>query len=159
MQPIIGSCEHDPLLLCQSSLPSATTYPEPPPPATSVVDSAIELFSILLLTQDSSSCTKIVSELVDLVHSPKLEKNTGRRTAIYYNATVALAKAFRHAMTSNVRQAKVALGNTQTANLLASFLKVFVRFFSDWFNALKTAIGSRNGFGSYPSQRRKRGPG
>lgn len=50
---------------------------EPPPPATSVVDSAINLFADLLPLQDLSSVTRTVTQLLESVWSPKLEKNVG----------------------------------------------------------------------------------
>lgn len=47
-RPILGACEHDTLSLSQAKI-SATEYQliEPPPPSTSVVDTAIELFARL----------------------------------------------------------------------------------------------------------------
>ncbi|PPQ91330.1 hypothetical protein CVT25_003770 [Psilocybe cyanescens] len=122
-RPILGACEHDPLSLCQAKL-SDTEYQllEPPPPATSVVDTAIELFSRLLPLQDLPSTIKVVTQLLESVRSPKLEKNAGRKSAVLINATVALVLALRNATTSHFRQAKDTFGSSQITSLLSPFL-------------------------------------
>ncbi|EJD04810.1 clathrin-coated vesicle protein [Fomitiporia mediterranea MF3/22] len=123
-QPVIGSCEHDPLLLCQaqSALIAENEWPEPPPPATAVVDAAIELFAALLPLQDSSSCGRVINEALESTRSQKLEKNAGRKAAVVVNTTVAIALALRIATTSYARTCKDTLGGTQIANNLSSFL-------------------------------------
>ncbi|KDR82328.1 hypothetical protein GALMADRAFT_237575 [Galerina marginata CBS 339.88] len=122
-KPILGACEHDPLSLVQVKF-SDTEYQliEPPPPATSVVDTAIELFSKLLPLQDLTSTQKVISQLLESVRSPKLEKNAGRKAAVLVNANVALVLALRIASTSYFRQSKDTFGNTQITSLLSPFL-------------------------------------
>ncbi|KAJ6450153.1 clathrin-coated vesicle protein [Mycena sanguinolenta] len=124
-KPVIGACEHDPLSLCQARISNAEYHLEEPPPAnTSVVDTAIELFAQLLPLQDLASTVKILTLLLESVRSPKLEKNTGRKAAIFINATVALVLALRHAMASaQFRRAKDVFGSTQVTTLLSPFLK------------------------------------
>ncbi|KAF7355790.1 Clathrin-coated vesicle protein [Mycena sanguinolenta] len=124
-KPVLGACEHDPLSLCQARISNAEYHLEEPPPAnTSVVDTAIELFAQLLPLQDLASTVKILTLLLDSVRSPKLEKNTGRKAAIFINATVALVLALRHAMASaQFRRAKDVFGSTQVTTLLSPFLK------------------------------------
>ncbi|TDL16333.1 clathrin-coated vesicle protein [Rickenella mellea] len=123
-QPVIGSCEHDPLLLCQTkSFAADITWPEPPPPATAVVDAAIELFSVLLPIQSQASCSRIMNELVQSVKSPKLEKNSGRKAAIFVNASIALALTLENAMTNHFRQSRETMGSPLVSSTLAAFLK------------------------------------
>jgi hypothetical protein len=83
-KPILGACEHDPLSLCQTQY-SDTDYllHEPPPPATSVVDGAIELFARLLPLQGLTATIKIIMQLRESVRLPKLEKNAGRKSAVF----------------------------------------------------------------------------
>ncbi|KAF8998676.1 armadillo-type protein [Cyathus striatus] len=81
-KPIIPSIEHDPLSLFTPMDESSAG--KPPPPYTAVVDSAIELFA---------NTVKIITLLLENVHSPKLEKNTGRKAAVFVNAVVALLLA------------------------------------------------------------------
>lgn len=124
-KPIIGACEHDPLSLCQAAF-SDTDYvlSEPPPPATSVVDTAIELFSRLLPLQDLQSNAKIIAQLLESVRSPKLEKNTGRKAAVTVNATVALLMALRYGSLTQLRQARETFGSSQITGMLSPFLMV-----------------------------------
>ncbi|KAF7366601.1 Clathrin-coated vesicle protein [Mycena sanguinolenta] len=124
-KPVLGACEHDPLSLCQARISNAEYHLEEPPPAnTSVVDTAIELFAQLLPLQDLASTVKILTLLLDSVRSPKLEKNTGQKAAIFINATVALVLALCHAMASaQFRRAKDVFGSTQVTTLLSPFLK------------------------------------
>ena len=121
----MGACEHDPLSLCQAQF-SDTEYQlnEPPPPATSVVDTAIELFARLLPLQDLTASIKIITQLVEFVRSPKLEKNVGRKAAVFINATIALVLALRNATVSHFRQARDTFGSTQITSLLSPFLMV-----------------------------------
>ncbi|KAG6853042.1 hypothetical protein C0991_007298 [Blastosporella zonata] len=122
-KPILGACEHDPLSLCQAKI-SNSEYRllEPPPAATSVVDTAIELFAQLLPLQDLASTTRIISQLLESVRSPKLDRNSGRKAAVHINATIGLLSALRHATTSHFRQARETFGNPQISSLLSPFL-------------------------------------
>ncbi|KAJ7168806.1 clathrin-coated vesicle protein [Mycena filopes] len=124
-RPVLGACEHDPLSLCQARLSNAEYHlDEPPPATTSVVDTAIELFAQLLPLQDLTSTVKIVTLLLESVRSPKLEKDTGRRAAVFINAAVAIVLALRQAMgSSQARKAKDTFGSNQVTTLLSPFLK------------------------------------
>ncbi|KAF8074912.1 clathrin-coated vesicle protein, partial [Lyophyllum atratum] len=123
-KPVLGACEHDPLSLCQAKVSNAEyRLIEPPPPATSVVDTAIELFAQLLPLQDLATTTRIITQLLESVKSSKLEKNSGRKAAVHINATVGLMLALRHATTSHFRQARETFGNPQVSSLLSPFLQ------------------------------------
>ena len=90
---------------------------------TSVVDYAIQLFSLLLPIQDQESSARAVKELVDSTRSPRLDRNAGRRAAVLINTNIALCLALRTAA-SNVRQGREALGNSRVTSTLSGFLKV-----------------------------------
>ncbi|KAI5117719.1 hypothetical protein M0805_001805 [Coniferiporia weirii] len=123
-QPVLGSCEHDPLLLCEAhSSNNEITWPEPPPSATSVIDAAIELFSTLLPLQETHSCARVVTEVLESTRSAKLENNSGRKAAVLVNSTVAIALALRIATTSYSRQCRETFGSSQISGMLSPFLK------------------------------------
>ena len=63
-------------------------------------------------------------QLVESVRSPKLDKNAGRKAAVFINATIALVLALRNATVSHFRQAHDAFGCTQVTSLLSPFLMV-----------------------------------
>lgn len=104
-----------------------TTYltNEPPPPATSAVDTSIELFSRLLPLQDLPTTVRIVNELLEYARSPKLEKNAGRKAAVFINSAVAIVMTLRVITANSTRQTRDVWGSAQVTSLLSPFLKVF----------------------------------
>jgi hypothetical protein len=126
-KPVLGAREHDPLSLYEPLLSSADVQlPEPPPAATSLVDASIELFSRFLPFQDISGAVQVVTQLLDFVRSTKLEKNSGRKGAVFVNANVAVVLALRQASTANSRRAREIFASSQMTTLLSSFLKVLL---------------------------------
>ncbi|KAL1740521.1 armadillo-type protein [Schizophyllum fasciatum] len=123
-RPIIGACEHDVLTLCMGKS-TDTTYltNEPPPPATSAVDTSIELFSRLLPLQDLQTTVRIITELLDYARSPKLEKNAGRKAAVFINSAVAIVMTLRVITATSTRQTRDVWGTAQVTSLLSPFLK------------------------------------
>ncbi|OSD03664.1 ARM repeat-containing protein [Trametes coccinea BRFM310] len=120
-KPIITALEHDPLYLCQAVVAEPTRRaPEPAPAATAAVDASIHLFAQLLPIQDVAQTTRVVTQLLNSVGSPKLDKNTGRKAAALVNTTFAIVFALRQGTSHNARQV---LGNSQVATPLATFLK------------------------------------
>ncbi|KAH7927705.1 ARM repeat-containing protein [Leucogyrophana mollusca] len=94
-----------------------------PPPTSSVVDAALELFSQLVPIQDLTSTVRTITHLVESVRSPKLEKNVGRKAAVLVNSIVAIVRTMRVAMALHYRHAKETLGHSQVTSALAIFLK------------------------------------
>ncbi|KAI8972549.1 ARM repeat-containing protein [Trametes punicea] len=120
-KPIITALEHDPLYLCQTNTADGSRRaPEPSPAATAAVDASIQLFSQLLPLQDVTQTTRVVTQVLNSVGSPKLDKNTGRKAAALVNTTFAIVLALRQGTSAGARQV---LGNSQVATLLATFLK------------------------------------
>lgn len=121
-KPIFGAREHDKLTLSRMRVEGEAEQ-EPPPPATAIVDAAIDLFARLLPLQDTTSTVRTITQLLEAVRSPRLEKNTGRKAAATINATIALALTLRNATTSHYRQARDTFGSSQVTTLLSPFLK------------------------------------
>jgi len=96
---------------------------EPPPPGIAVVDTAIELFAQLLPLQDLATTTRIIAQLLDSVRSSRLDRNAGRKAAMFINAAVGLVLALRNATTSHFRHARETFGNPQLSSLLSPFLR------------------------------------
>lgn len=111
-------------MLCQVVENTEYQLVEPPPPFTSVVDSAIDLFAQLLPLQDLQSTTRTITQLVESVKSQKLDKNTGRKAAVSINAAIAVVLTLRNATTRHFRQSRDTFGSSQVTSLLSSFLQV-----------------------------------
>jgi hypothetical protein len=120
-QPILGSSEHDWLALLS---PSVVKLRPPPPPATGLVDAAVELFALYLPLQDLPTQSGLVHQMTNFVHSNKLEKNLGRKVAILGNATTSVLGALRVAMQGNSRRLQENMGAQQLNVLLRDVLKV-----------------------------------
>ncbi|KAL4065423.1 armadillo-type protein [Scleroderma yunnanense] len=124
-KPVLGACEHDTLSLCLTGLSGTDTpWLDPPPPPSAVVNAAIDLFARLLPAQDLTTTTRTVSQLTELVRSPRLDKNAGRKAAVLINATLAIVRSLRYATATHYRQARETLGHAQVTTVLAALLKV-----------------------------------
>lgn len=91
-----------------------------------MVETAIELFSKLLPLQDLQSAQKILAGLLENAYSPKLEKNAGRKAAVWVNASVAIVLALREATSSpsGFKHAKETFGNPTLTSMVSPFLMV-----------------------------------
>lgn len=122
-KPILISNEHDTLGLCQTRDGAAHGI-DTPPPATGVVDAAIELFAQILPLQDTTACVRAVTQLLDSVKSPKLERNAGRKAAVSVNAAIAILMSLRVSATMPANQIRDNLCSAQVTTALSPFLKV-----------------------------------
>ncbi|KAJ1300539.1 hypothetical protein OPQ81_002194 [Rhizoctonia solani] len=120
-QPILGSLEHNPLML--SSATRGAAWPQPPPPATAIVDAAITLFASLLPTQEHSSVYSNIQYLIESCRSSKLERNAGRKAAVLVNTAVALTRTLRIATETGGRKARDNIGNPTVVAPLSELLQ------------------------------------
>lgn len=118
--PIIGSVEHDAMYLCHwlRTEPIST----PVAPCTGVVDAALELFSRLLAIQDLTTLERFVSLVIGAVRAPRLDRNGGRKAAVYINTCTAFCLALRFAM-QDPKHAHDTFGTSQITQILAMFFK------------------------------------
>jgi HEAT repeat-containing protein 5 len=123
-RPVLGTCEHDALSVCNTGLVRERPVPEAPPAATSVVDSAIRLFAELFVVQDVPSASRVVTEVLESVRSAKLDKNAGRKAAVLMNVSVAFVLSLRLATVNSSRRGKDIFGDARIVATLSSFLKV-----------------------------------
>jgi hypothetical protein len=65
------------------------------PPATELVNSAIELFALALPLQTSKVQESSVEQIATLLSSNSLQRNPGRKAAMTVNVTIALLHALR----------------------------------------------------------------
>ncbi|KAI0054064.1 clathrin-coated vesicle protein [Auriscalpium vulgare] len=123
-RPILQSTEHDPLAFCQErDLTIESSWPEFPPAATQAVDAGMSLLARLLPQQEPSAASRLISQIIESVRSPKFDRNVGRKAAVQVNATVSFVLAMRQAMSSPSRQARDVFGNPNNSAALSAFLK------------------------------------
>ncbi|KZV63558.1 clathrin-coated vesicle protein [Peniophora sp. CONT] len=123
-RPILRSCEHDPLSVCQAyDASAASPWSEAAPAATQAVDAGLNLFASLLPLQTGTDTTRTLTLLSDAVRSPKFERNVGRKAAARVNATLAIVLTLRQAMKTPTRQIRDVFASSGVSNVLSSFLK------------------------------------
>ena len=98
--PILGSLEHDTSALYMAPLGRLAA---PVPAATAQVDAALELFAALLPYAPRDAQIEICELLAASARSPSLDKNPGRRMAVFLNSTAALLGAMRTSMHAATR--------------------------------------------------------
>lgn len=94
-RPVLGATEHDPLVLFGRG--DDDTPPLPPPPATAMVDAALELFASLVPYQSRDVQIAAFETMLVYSRSSKVDKNPGRRAAIQINCCVAALGALKTA--------------------------------------------------------------
>ncbi|KAF9435968.1 hypothetical protein BGZ76_005110, partial [Entomortierella beljakovae] len=126
-KPILGAPEHDPMTIYTTyALPkSVSNYslPKPRPVATSIIDTAIELFAILMPLQSSVLQGSLMEELSRMLKSSVLDKNPGRKMAIQVNTVVAILGATKYAMAEGKRHEQHAFEGPLASSLSQSILR------------------------------------
>ncbi|KAG8826091.1 hypothetical protein FRC17_008413 [Serendipita sp. 399] len=124
LKPILGSPENDPLSL-SSALVSSKLPVDPVPPVTAVVNSAIDLFSALVCTQDSNGALKALSGLIDTAKGDRSSSsNIGRKIAVTVNSVWALLLSLRMATSrAGAKAGREIFGGAQIGNMISVFLK------------------------------------
>lgn len=79
----------------------------PAPPATAVVNAAIDLFTILLPMQPPKVQESILEQLATFLASKSLDRDPGRKTAITVNVAVAILGALKLAMDGQIASANL----------------------------------------------------
>lgn len=132
--PILGSLDFDTLDLCAHAPLESTTelsveqpLPTSSASATNVVDAAIDLFSLAFPALDQDGQSRALADISTFVRSPKLEKNPGRKAAIFVNSVEALRRSLRKAM-SGGRLMREAVGSAKVSASMKDLLQVSPAF-------------------------------
>lgn len=120
--PVIGSIEHDSVSLYITSNSSTRDEPTPAPPATAVVNSAIDLFTILLPIQSPKVQESILEQIATFLASNNLQRDPGRKAAITVNVAVALLGTLKATMGEEVPSAS--LGTSNVLKIIQELLQV-----------------------------------
>ena len=89
---ILGSLEND-VSQIYSNGGQITEMPLPVPSATALVDSAIDLFSIMVFDQPIKIQESAFAQIAASLGEPLLTRNAGRKAAVTKNVTFAVSKA------------------------------------------------------------------
>ncbi|PGH17256.1 hypothetical protein AJ80_04898 [Polytolypa hystricis UAMH7299] len=121
--PICQAREHDSVLLY--SIADHNSRSVSYPPATEVVNAAIDLFAIALPLQTPKVQESSVEQIATLLSAQSLNRNPGRKAAMTVNIALALLYALRVA----TRDSSAGVGNlknTATEKIIQELLQTFV---------------------------------
>ncbi|KAI5804071.1 armadillo-type protein [Peziza echinospora] len=121
--PVLGSLEHDSVALYITDNSPTAFDPTPAPPATAVVNSAIDLFSILLPMQPPKVQESILEQLATFLASKSLDRDPGRKAAITVNVAVAILGSLKLVMNDQIPSA-----NLSTPSVLKTIQEILHNF-------------------------------
>lgn len=96
--------------------------PTPAPPATAVVNSAIDLFTILLPMQQPKVQESILEQLATFLASKSLDRDPGRKAAITVNVAVAILGALKLTMDGQIPS--TSLSSPSVLKIMQEILRV-----------------------------------
>lgn len=120
--PVLGAIEHDSVALYLSN--TGTDNDSLAPPATAVVDSAIDLFTVLLPMQPPKVQESILEQIATFLASKSLERDPGRKAAMTVNIAVALLGALKLAVGNSIPTTK--LDTPSVLKIMGEMLQSFV---------------------------------
>lgn len=120
--PVLGSIEHDSVNLYLSD-PQAEDA-SPAPPATAVVNSAIDLFTALLPMQPPKVQESILEQIATFLASNTLQRDPGRKAAMTVNVAVALLGTIKLTVGGEIPSAN--LSTPSVLKIISEMLQGFV---------------------------------
>lgn len=124
LSPVCGTLEHDASLLyiSGSDEPSKT---QPDPPATEVVNMAIQLFAFVFPLTPPKVQESVLEQVTTFVSAGSLQRDAGRKAAINVNVATALLSTLRVTM-KETRSPSGDITNLAVERLLQDMLRGFV---------------------------------
>jgi hypothetical protein len=123
LSPICGAREHDSISLYN---PSSSNFEDlPDPPATEVVNAALQLFAISLPLQAPKVQESILEQLSSFLSANSLQRDVNRRTAMMVNIAFALFAALKVAV-KETRSATGDLKNQAVEKAIQELLHAFI---------------------------------
>ena len=120
--PVLGSIEHDSVYLYLSDFPGEDALPAPP--ATAVVNSAIDLFTALLPMQSPKVQESILEQIATFLASNTLQRDPGRKAAMTVNVAVALLGTIKLSIGGEIPSAN--LSTPSVLRIVSELLQGFV---------------------------------
>ncbi|KAF3924978.1 hypothetical protein AA313_de0200952 [Arthrobotrys entomopaga] len=121
-EPVLGGPEHD--SVCLYTVPLGD-LPNPAPPATEVVNSAIDLFILLLPFQPPKVQESILEQTTNFLASGSLARAPGRKAAITVNIAVALLGLLKLVQMEN-QQAQISFRQSNVLKIIQDLLNKFL---------------------------------
>ncbi|KAF2180230.1 hypothetical protein K469DRAFT_640024 [Zopfia rhizophila CBS 207.26] len=123
LSPICGAREHDSISLYISSSNNSTELPDPP--ATEVVNAALQLFAISLPLQTPKIQESILEQMTSFLSANSLQRDANRKAAMMVNIAFALLAALKVAV-KETRSAPGDLKGPAVEKVIQELLHVFI---------------------------------
>ncbi|KAI4916154.1 hypothetical protein J4E85_010242 [Alternaria conjuncta] len=123
LSPICGAREHDSISLYIRT--SDESHELPDPPATEVVNSALQLFAICLPLQTARIQESILEQMTSFLSASSLQRDINRKTAMMVNIAYAVLSALKVAV-KETRSAPGSLKGPAVEKVMQDLLHVFV---------------------------------
>ncbi|KAF3920499.1 hypothetical protein ABW20_dc0107771 [Dactylellina cionopaga] len=121
-EPVLGGLEHD--SVCLYTVPLGD-MPTPAPPATEVVNTAIDLFILLLPFQPPKVQESILEQTTNFLASGNLARDPGRKAAITVNIAVGLLGVLKLVQMEN-QQAQISFRQSNVLKIVQDLLNRFL---------------------------------
>ncbi|OAL55199.1 HEAT repeat protein-like protein [Pyrenochaeta sp. DS3sAY3a] len=123
LSPICGAREHDSISLYINSSDDATDLPDPP--ATEVVNAALQLFAICLPLQSTKIQESILEQMTSFLSASSLQRDINRKTAMMVNIAYAVLSALKVTV-KETRSAPGSLKGAAVEKVMQDLLHLFV---------------------------------
>ncbi|KAF5848028.1 hypothetical protein GGP41_009262 [Bipolaris sorokiniana] len=123
LSPICGAREHDSISLYIRK--SEESYELPDPPATEVVNAALQLFAICLPLQTARIQESILEQMTSFLSASSLQRDINRKTAMMVNIAYAVLSALKVAV-KETRSAPGSLKGAAVEKVMQDLLHLFI---------------------------------
>ncbi|KAJ5041490.1 HEAT repeat protein-like protein [Bipolaris maydis] len=123
LSPICGAREHDSISLYIRK--SDESYEFPDPPATEVVNAALQLFAICLPLQTARIQESILEQMTSFLSASSLQRDINRKTAMMVNIAYAVLSALKVAV-KETRSAPGSLKGAAVEKVMQDLLHLFI---------------------------------
>ncbi|KAF1946540.1 HEAT repeat protein-like protein [Clathrospora elynae] len=123
LSPICGAREHDSISLYIR--PSTENHEYPDPPATEVVNAALQLFAICLPLQTARIQESILEQMTSFLSASSLQRDINRKTAMMVNIAFAVLSALKVAV-KETRSAAGSLKGPAVEKVMQDLLHLFI---------------------------------
>jgi hypothetical protein len=121
LSPICGAREHDSISLYLGGSDDAADLPDPP--ATQVVNSALQLFAICLPLQTPKIQESILEQMTSFLSANSLQRDSNRKSAMMVNVAFAILAALKVAV-KETRSASGSLRGSAVEKVMQELLHV-----------------------------------
>ncbi|RCI09921.1 hypothetical protein L249_8394 [Ophiocordyceps polyrhachis-furcata BCC 54312] len=125
LSPVCGSLEHDASMLYIGSMNDEPWSRTPDPPATEVINSAIQLFAFVFPLTPAKVQESVLEQIKTFASAATLQRDAGRKAAVNVNVALAMLASMRVAV-KETNSPSGSISNVAVERLLQDIVRGFV---------------------------------